>query len=209
MTSKRRLAKKAEVKKKINEIRAYHDQGRESLAQPSKVTIKQQADALGWNETKLRKARQFAHPTTGYSEDQLCELCDLVLDYRPVFGTAHIGQLVTVRDPDDRNKIQDECILGNWSLRELKLACKKHSVPRSRGGRRPKLTDPAVLIQLDDELTTYRRFVRELKRPRNGKRSIFKRLAPKLRTKIRAFNKAREELQNTLAEEIAKLRAVG
>jgi hypothetical protein len=209
MSNKRPLASKAEVKQKIKDIRDYHDQGRESLDLPSEVTIRQQAQALKWSETKLRKARQFAHPKLGYSEDRLDELCDLVLEHRPVFGTAHIGQLVTVSDWDDREELQRDCVENNWSLSELKLACKKQSAPRSRGGRRPKVTDHAVLIQLDDELTTYRRFVRELKRPRNGKRPILNRLAPKLRTEIRAFDKARKGLQKTLSEEIAKLRAVG
>lgn len=158
MPSKRPRAKLPEVLKKNQEIKAYHELGNDSVK--NKQPVSQQANELGMSETILRKARQFAK---GYPPARLEDLFDLLLEKKPIFGRLHVGQLVAIRDRAERNEIQEKCIAGNWSLSELKLVRKKQKPPHSWGGRLPKLTDQAVLIQLDDELTTARRFVRELK----------------------------------------------
>lgn len=113
-----------EVATAIWEIRAYHDQGRQSLRDlPSRGkhgarTIDEQAERLGWNSTRLRKARQFAHREEGYSRKRLNELCRLLRAHSPVFGISHVGLLVTVPWPE-REAPQRACVEGNWSTYEL------------------------------------------------------------------------------------------
>lgn len=118
MASQRPLATLEETNRAIKKIRAYYDCGWESLQQPD-IPIKKQAAELDWDITKLGKARQFAKLETGYSEIQLHELFDLLLEYRPVFGISHIGLLVTVSWPE-REQLQSECIENNWSLKDLR-----------------------------------------------------------------------------------------
>jgi hypothetical protein len=104
MSSDRPLASREAVAEAIHEIRAYHQQGRQSLrelperGQHGARAIDAQAERLGsnWNATKLRKARQFANREGGYSRQRLKELCRLLRKHRPVFGISHIGLLVMV-----------------------------------------------------------------------------------------------------------------
>jgi hypothetical protein len=97
MRSERPLASGEEVSQAVREIRAYHDQGRQSLKElplrgpHGAGAIDAQAEELGWNATKLRKARQFAHRQDGYTRKQLDELCRLLREHRPRFGTSHVG----------------------------------------------------------------------------------------------------------------------
>jgi hypothetical protein len=91
----------ARVEQTIQKIQHDYDKGVESLhAMPEHgkhgdYEIRKQAKTLRGNETKLRKARQFANPEQGYSEQRLEELFDLLREHQPSFGTAHVG-LVTV-----------------------------------------------------------------------------------------------------------------
>jgi len=143
--SKRPLASQAEVKSKINEIRAFHALGRKSFNLPVDTSIRAMAKRLGCKAGSLGKARQFAHPKTGYSRGQLAQLCSLLKHHRPVFGVTHIEQLVTVPEPE-REELQHLCIEKNLSVRQLKLARKNQAAPRSRGGRRPQVTAESALV---------------------------------------------------------------
>jgi hypothetical protein len=92
MPSERPQASREKVAQAIQEIRAYHDQGRKSLRElPERGkhgarAIDEQAERQGWNVTRIRKARQFAHLEEGYSRDQLNELCSSATQARE--GTA-------------------------------------------------------------------------------------------------------------------------
>src|SRR4051812_46317451 len=105
MRSDRPQASKDEVAEAIQALRECHGQGRQSLRElPERGkhgtrAIDPQAERLGWNVTRLRKARQFAHREEGYSREQLNELCQLLKEHLPVFGIAHVGLLVTVPWP--------------------------------------------------------------------------------------------------------------
>src|SRR4051794_14754900 len=101
---------RSKIDQTICDIRAYYKHGCSSLRQvPYRNTpgaIARQSKQLQWNETKLRKARQFADPETGYTPELVDELCRLLRAHRPVFGTAHVGMLVTVSWADGRDELQ-------------------------------------------------------------------------------------------------------
>ena len=209
MTSKRPSATKAEVEQKIDQIEEHHALGCECFAMPPGSTVPEMASALGCAAAKLCKARQFADPETGYSEDRLEELRELLREHRPLFGTAHIGQLVTVPDWQDRQELQRDCVENNWSLRDLKIACKKRAAPRSRGGRHRRVTADSAPFLLEEAADSWRRFVGSLRRKEGGQRSILKRLPPNVRGRIRALDANMRYLQKDVAVEIATLRAEG
>src|SRR5262249_33667210 len=114
-------ATSAEVERSVREIREYHRQGRASLRElPQRRArgqrdLDEQAEGLGWNVTRLRKARQFADPEGGYSQDRLNELCRLLREHRPIFGVAHVGILVTISWAEGRADLQRRCLRDNWS----------------------------------------------------------------------------------------------
>src|SRR5436305_827887 len=105
MSSDRPLATREEVNQAIREIRDYHEEGRKGLDEVPERSrqgardIDAQAERLGWNPTRLRKARQFAHREEGYTQQRLNELCRLLREHRPIFGISHVGLLVTVPWP--------------------------------------------------------------------------------------------------------------
>jgi hypothetical protein len=106
MAESRPRATREEVEQSIREIRAYHRQGQARLrALPERGgygqrALDEQAEQLGWNVTRLRKARQFADPEAGHSEERLGELVRLLREDRPVFGTTHLG--ILSRSPGPR-----------------------------------------------------------------------------------------------------------
>jgi hypothetical protein len=132
MSENRPRASHVEVEQHIREIRAYHQHGRDSLRElPERGAyggraIAEQAERLGWTETKLRKARQFA---LMFTEKQLEHLCGLVQRRLAHFGPTHVGIAVTVPDARERKEMIRSCILNDWS--------KTHLEAEVKGRRRP------------------------------------------------------------------------
>jgi hypothetical protein len=141
MSSDRPQASQEDLAEAIREIRAYHKKGIESLEElrgrgkRGDRDIDAQAERLGWNPTRLHKARQFAHREDGYSRKQLDELCRLLREHRTILGVSHVYLLVTVPWPE-REEIQRECIEGKWSTAELQAEFKRRYGTRRKGGRR-------------------------------------------------------------------------
>jgi hypothetical protein len=166
MPEPRPRASREEVEQAIREIREYHAVGRRSLdLVPEKGghgrgEIPAQAADLGWNETKLRKARQFAHPETGYSPEDLAQLFRQLRQHRPVFGTAMIGLLVTVPKKRARAELQRRAIEGNWSVAELAAELKRRYGSRRQAGRRRSVpTDPdRLLVQIEEMADSWQRW---------------------------------------------------
>jgi hypothetical protein len=160
------------VNQAIQKIRAYHAKGVESLREMPEhgnygdYEIRNQAARLGWNETKLRKARQFAHPEQGCSGQQLEELFALLREHKPSFGTAHIGLLVTVPWPE-REQLQRKCIENNWNTSTLQEEILKQFGYRRKGGRRRQVSRDVgrALVQLGKMADRWKRWVKVAKAP--------------------------------------------
>src|SRR5262249_48846627 len=81
-----------EAEEASRQIRAYYRQGRASLRElPERgrygqKAIAEAAERLGWTDTKLRKARQFA---LLFTREQLNDLCGLVRRHLSHFGPTH------------------------------------------------------------------------------------------------------------------------
>jgi hypothetical protein len=212
-SSERPKASREEAGKAIQEIKAYHEQGRRSLRELPRRgehgarAIDEQADKLGWNPTRLRKARQFAHNSEGYSRDRLAELCNLIRDHRPVFGVSHVGLLVTVPWPQ-RERIQKECVEGNWSTAELQAEIKRQYGARRQGGRRRRVSAKPehILIQLDQMADTWRRWHMVVAKVNEAGQSALDPLPGEIRDRIKSTAKALTKLQEAVHVELKAAR---
>jgi hypothetical protein len=196
MASDRPKANREDVDQAVKEIRAFHAQGRKSLReQPERgrhgaKEIEAQAEELGWNPTKLRYARLFAHRQEGYSRERLDELCKLLREHRPVFGVTHAADLASV-PLAQREEVQRRSIEGNWSRSKLKAEIKKLLGSRRQGGRRRRVSsDPGeVLVQLDQMADTWQRWFRQANDEEEA-RPILNRLPIKVRERVRKVDAA-------------------
>src|SRR5262249_26337378 len=124
----------------VRQIKAYYERGTQSLKKlPERGrygygVIAAQAERLGWAETKLRKARQFANPALGYSRGRLRELLSLLREHRPVSGVCQVGVLVRPSWAAGRPRLQRRCILENWSTARLEAEVKARLGTKPRGG---------------------------------------------------------------------------
>jgi hypothetical protein len=171
VAAERPRAGRDQVGEAVREIRAYWEQGRTSLRDVPETeyredTIGNAARGLGWNVTKLRKARQFADPESGYTPQRLDELVRLLRQHRPVFGISHVGTLVTVPwdDADEskrRGELQRRCVEGNWSKAELVAEIKRLFGSRRHGGRKRRVAADRVgaYVQLDAMADSWLRWV--------------------------------------------------
>jgi hypothetical protein len=172
----KRKAKDNEVVKQIDEIRALHGLGSESLQ--SSLRISGQVEAWDCTLARLALARRFA---ARYSEEQLDELCDLILKYRPIFGTSHVEILVAIPWPR-REKYQRRCIKRNWSRKQLIAAKTRRFKRKSRGGRYPQVSLADAAVELELHANAFCRLVDFLSQPQHGEASILEGLSTRLRT---------------------------
>jgi len=209
MQSGRPQVSREDVAQAIKEIRTYHDQGRQSLRElPQRGkhgarAIDEQAERLGWNSTRLRKARQFAHSEEGYSRERLNELCRLLREHRPVFGVSHVGLLVTVPWPE-REELQRECAERNWSTSELQAEIKRRYGSRRQGGRRRRVsTDPDhALVQLGEMADSWRRWFAVVGEVNEEDETILDALPEPVRSRVGAVQRAVNRLRKAVNAEL-------
>jgi hypothetical protein len=218
MSESRPRATREEVTQSVREIREYHRQGRDSLRElPERGGYRQraldkQAERLGWNVTRLRKARQFADPESGYTRKRLNELVRLLREHRPVFGVSHVGVLVRASWAAGRAMLQQRCILENWGQARLEAEVKARLGTKPRGGRRRRVADDPVLafVQLDEMGDSWLRWddVAAEKPQGNGHtKSILDRLPKPVRGEVRRVTRAMRRLRDAVARARERARA--
>ncbi len=214
MTTLRPPADRDSVEQSIREIRAYHKVGcRIYKRLPARGghgtgVIRELAVELGWNETRVHKARQFADPELGYTAEQLTELCDLVREHRPLFGTAFVGVLVTVKWEEGRADLQRRCIEENWSKSELEAEIKRRFGNRRFGGRRRRVVAERgpLLVQLAEMTDTWRRWFSIVSAEPDDRRSTLNRHLSDVDDEINAVTKAMGKLEMTVTEKLRSYR---
>ncbi len=218
MAEPRPLASLTVVNEAVRDLRDYHRQGRASLRElPERGGYGQrdldaQAEQLGWNVTRLRKARQFADPEAGYSWERLHELCRLLREHCPVFGTAHVGILVTLTWAEGRAELQQLCVQDNWSKAELEAEVRKRLGPRRQGGRWRQIGEDEgqILNQLDGLAHSWERW-HGVASGTLGKEDSRKNVLPKLprgvRQQVEEITEAMSILRAKLARKLKEIRA--
>ncbi len=183
--SKRSRATPEEVQKSIKGVRAFHQLGRKALQLPHTLTLEQQAAQLGCEPARLAVARRFARPKTGYSDAQLKELCALILEHQPVFGTSHVEILLAIPWPR-RKTFQSRCVRKNWSRRQLIAAKVKRFRPKSAGGRHPQVTPDNAPVELKGHANALCRLVSRMEKCLNGRPNILSGLPANLCLAVKA-----------------------
>jgi hypothetical protein len=218
MAESRPRASRDEVAQSVREIREYHRQGRDSLRELPKRggygqrALDEQAGRLGWNVMRLRKARQFAGPESGYSRKRLNELVRLLREHRPVFGVSHVGILVSASWAEGRARLQRRCILENWGKARLEAEVKARLGPRRSGGRRRRVADDPVqaLMQIDKMADTWLRWHAAAAAEQRGNgdgESVLDRLPKPVQTEVRRVTRAMSRLRGAVAGELERARA--
>jgi hypothetical protein len=217
MSESRPRATREEVAEAVRQIKAYYAHGTQSLEElPGRGgyrdrAIAAQAKRLGWAETKLRKARQFADPVQGYSRGRLKELFSLLREHRPVFGVCHVGVLVSASWAAGRAGLQRRCILENWGKARLEAEVKARLGTRRVGGRRRRVADdPALaLVQLGEMGDSWLRWYDAAQEPRgNGHtKSVLDRLPKPIRGEVRKVTTAMHRLREAVARARERARA--
>lgn len=173
-----------QVEKAIKKIKKFHELGRRLPSNQGhrevygKHLLATESSRNGVNEDTLRKARQFADPSDGYSEEQMEALCALIRKYqpdqeekKPVFGKTHVILLMRV-PKRDRKKLVERAVKEAWSTEELRsnivLNAEKDNPKRARHdrGRRPHIPSDlnGLFIQMGRMCKEWRRWDAELRR---------------------------------------------
>jgi hypothetical protein len=214
-TTTRPRATSEEVARNCRQIRDAYADGRRILRrlQPKHTdqgneSIRDAASALGQNEAKAYKARQFAQL---YSRDDMEALCDSISVHEAHFGIAHLGVLVSVSDPHERAEIQQWCIENDASKTELEAELKLRRGSLRRGGRRRRVgSDPdEVLVRIEEATDTWSRFYLVISEPIEGKRrrpSLLERLPDKVRKRLLSTDKAMRRLHKVVVQELKTVR---
>lgn len=159
--------RRVEVAAAIAAIRGFHRLGKkvpEGLY--GAHTIDVVATALKEGQDGLRKARVFADPEKGYTDNELETLCQMIQEVqgnqspgKPCFGRSHIIKIVSV-PKKKRRAVQMAAIKGAWSYAQLTNAIKQRFGTRKAGGRRRRVpNDPiGLLTQLESLGESWRRW---------------------------------------------------
>lgn len=137
----------AQVRRAVNELRAYYQLGQKVLEADEKnpnrqvyskgVTIKI-AKRIGKARDYVDKARQFA---SGYTEDQLDDLCAQRRPDGLPLGRRHLVALLSVKDKRQRKRLQRMTAEQGWGTRRLGKEITSLQGSQSSGGRRPRRPD--------------------------------------------------------------------
>jgi hypothetical protein len=205
----RRKATPEKVEANVREIRDYHEKGARCLREVPELhqvgKIRALAKEFGWNQTKVRKARQFADQ---YTPEHLDALCALLRRHLPHFGIAHIEVLVTVPDPQERETLERWCITGDASKAELLGALKGRRENLREGGRRRYVRDrDHALVQLEEMINTWERWLAVVREePADGGQSVLQCLPAHVQQEVEAVAGALEDLGPLVRGELGKTR---
>ena len=144
---------RVQVEQKLGELRAYYEEGQESLARSvgkSNVPYGSLTGVTASDGERIRKARVFARE---YTLDDLNRLEQLCREHGMALGRSLIDRLATVHDRSKRQKLEADAIAGRWSKiildREIPPAVRRPEPPairpqvesppeRTRGPRRSR-----------------------------------------------------------------------
>jgi len=156
------------VKRAITLLKDFHEAGRTvpPAARGKDVKISR-FKSVRINKNLLRTARQFANPVSGYSRDELAELCNFIEQEQPsqpssfaIFGRTHVIRLLSAPSKVRRLALQKEAIEGGWSTSRLETEVTVRYGTRQVGGRKAKIPDDdvGVLGQIEGFCERWRRW---------------------------------------------------
>lgn len=214
-------ARKTKVAAAVKAIRDFYALGRSLPRKQAhkdaydQGTVDAEAKKRGINPDTVRKARQFADPTGGYTPAEVNDLCRLISKVQPgqddgdaVFGRTHVIRLLSV--PKHRRAgLQEAAIRGGRSTGELEARIAAKYGSRRDGGRKRRLPSDALglLAQAERLCESWRRWVAlvtpdpELPEGKSKAPSLDD-LPPRIRRLVREADAAVAKLHETATEEL-------
>lgn len=154
-----------------------------------------------YSQVAIYKARQFAKL---YSPDELKELCSLKSPDGKPLGIGHVYELIQVKKPGDRKRLQEAAAKHCWSSRKLKEK-RKHRLGyqvATNVGRKPRRAANCdeALLQLAHYADQWTRWVDALSPHEDdpAKEFTLSELPTSVRDKLKVATEAIGELAGTL-----------
>lgn len=214
-------SRRKQVLQAIQQIRAFHQMGRESVRERSgrgtyrDRAIDQEAEARELNADAVRKMRQFADPEAGYTPDELSELCRMIKtvqvdqdEHEGIFNRTHVIRLLTVRPKRRRAKLQTEAIEQGWTCAELEAEIARRFGTRRHGGRRRRVArgEAELMTQIERMCEEWRRWHEELTRLlKEGDQEKEPVLSAKVRRQVDDASEQLLGLQKTVVGQLGKI----
>jgi hypothetical protein len=97
--------------------------------------LKSEAADADLHHDLMQKAWRLAEQ---YTEKEIRSVCRQICERPARFGYTHMSRLLGVEDRDLRQKLLDEAIDGQWSVRELERAIQARRGSRPHVGKKPR-----------------------------------------------------------------------
>lgn len=164
------MTTRSRVSEAVKRLEEAHRIGRQirreqrSLAPHGHPTVEVVAAGMGLNADNYRKLRLFADPDTGYSKQELVELCQRCKKYQRPLGFTIVAKLLKIRNKKERSKLQRQAIEGAWSIADMDVELARLHGRRRWAGRKPKVPHDAdeALMQLDSLCLKWRRWYTQI-----------------------------------------------
>jgi hypothetical protein len=105
----------AALERSLQAVQRYHNTGTSELKKGKHYG----APGTASEKEKLRKARAFADPAEGFSENELGEVLDRCRQHSHVLSVSHFVKLVTVEKGPQRDQILNEVMNRRLSASQL------------------------------------------------------------------------------------------
>ena len=157
---------RVKVEQKLGELRAYYEEGQESLRRSEGKRYVPYGSLTGLTASdaeRIRKARVFANV---YTLDDLNRLERLCREHGMALGRSLIDRLASVSDKSERQRLEEEAIAGRWSKIILDREIRQRFGDRNpqqlgRKSKPPRSAQEALsdLVRLCVRLTRWAEFV--------------------------------------------------
>jgi hypothetical protein len=154
-SGKRPGAPRDKVHGAVRQLKEMYAEGQQlwkRFAKPAKdgatkiARIEKEAEKRGTNTDYLWKRLAVTNPVTGFSSDELDQLCKCAIENRRIVGMAMVAKLLSVAK-QHRMRFATKILREGWSLSEVDAALIRRHGRRRQGGRRPRL-----LLSVEDLL---------------------------------------------------------
>jgi hypothetical protein len=207
--------KAQEIRKAIDDIRAFYKTGKNSLktksgrAHSDAGELGEEIQSTHGKPHYLTRARQFADPALGYTQEDLNRLFGEFKKYQFALRPSTVFHLLSVRPKTVRNRLQREAIRQGWSAARLHLEIIRRFGPRTVGGRRRRVaSDTAELLaQLESECEKWRRWHAALNHAGLDGKVPLQSLPRNVLDRMAAASKCIVALQDAVENELAKVNA--
>lgn len=100
--------------------------------------LRAEAGRVGFNYDTLKKAWKAGKE---YTQEQIDELCELVVEHEARFGATHLLRLLAIEDREVRDEMARSAMRGRWGVMRLERAIRAVNGRREHVGKRPHIPD--------------------------------------------------------------------